>query len=80
MNLNATSPIDFNPTESDLSLCRSRGDAFAELRGGGQPARAGQGRQEEAAEEAEDPLHQPAAAGEVGKSWSSWQGNVTSRV
>ena len=42
---------------------RPRRGSLPEQRGGGQPARARQGRQEEEAEEAEDTLHQSAAAG-----------------
>ena len=45
-------------------VLRSWRDAFTELRGSGQPARVGQGREEEAPASPEDSLHQPATAGE----------------
>ena len=46
-------------------VLRSWRDAFTELRGGGQPARVGQGREEETAASPADSLHQPATAGET---------------
>ena len=49
---------------SNSLVLRSWWDAFTELWGGGQPARAGQGREEETAASAADSLYQPTTAGE----------------
>ena len=49
---------------SNSLVLRSRRDALTELRGGGQPARVGQGREEETAASATDSLHQSTTAGE----------------
>ena len=52
---------------SNSLVLRSRRDALTELRGGGQPARVGQGREEETAASAADSLYQPTTAGEKRK-------------